>query len=34
MLSFAKIQIFLLVLFEVKTGQKPYVRGFFFLKQE
>lgn len=33
MLSFAKIQIFLLVRFEVKMGQKPYVRVFF-LKQE
>lgn len=33
-LSFAKTQI-LLVLFEVKMSQKPYVRlGFFLLKQE
>lgn len=29
MLSFAKTQIFLLVLFEAKMGQKPYVRVFF-----
>lgn len=35
MLSFAKTQIFSLVLFEVKMGQKTHVRVFvFFLKQK